>query len=393
MMNKLISLLANLLMLAGLAHSQQNSKKQFVLQGRVLNQKQGWVYLSYTDKDDRHVRDSAALKNGTFQFKGFISEPTMAMLNGKMQTRSVDDPNYTAIYLEPTVMKVAVKENAFKEAKVLGSKSQNENEELQSKLNKIRNRWKVVFDTLSAVNKRSNFQFQELKNWVLKPYGDEVEEIYKEFLVTHPASYVSPLALHSLAGELTADSLAMYYNRFPEGVKNTSFGKMVKEELERRKIGVPGTFAASFSAADINGNKLNLTDYKGKYVLLDFWASWCVPCRKGNPHLLSLYSRYKDKGFEIIGIASDDGKEEAWKKAVEQDKIGVWKHVLSGYDQEKRMRGEKNENHIGPKYGIATLPTKILVDPNGMIIGRYGESIEDVEAMDTKLSMIFGKAQ
>jgi thiol-disulfide isomerase/thioredoxin len=287
-------------------------------------------------------------------------------------------------------MKVAVKENAFKEAKVMGSKSQNENEELQSKLNKVRNRWKVVFDTLSAVNKRSNFQFQELKNWVLKPYEAEVEEIHKEFLETHPASYVSPLALRSLAGELTADSLAMYYNRFPQGVKNTSFGKTVKEELERRKIGVPGTFAAGFSATDINGNKLDLADYKGKYVLLDFWASWCVPCRKGNPHLLSLYSKYKDKGFEIIGVASDDGKEEAWRKAVEQDKIGVWKHVLSGYDQEKRMRGEKNENYIGPKYGIATLPTKILIDPNGMIIGRYGESTEDVEAMDKKLSEIFG---
>jgi glutathione peroxidase-family protein len=106
--------------------------------------------------------------------------------------------------------------------------------------------------------------------------------------------------------------------------------------------------------------------------------------------LLSLYSKYKDKGFEIIGVASDDGKEEAWRKAVEQDKIGVWKHVLSGYDQEKRMRGEKNENYIGPKYGIATLPTKILIDPNGMIIGRYGESTEDVEAMDKKLSEIFG---
>lgn len=372
------------------ANAQQKQKGAFVLQGTLLNQGQGWVYLSYPDKEGKYVRDSAAVKNGAFQFKGFINGPTMASFNGRTKTRSVDDPNYTTIYLEPTVMNVTVRENAFKDVKVSGSKTQHENEELQTKINKVRDRWKVVFDTLSAVNKRSNFEFQELKNWVLRPYEAEIQEINRAFLMNHPTSYVSPLVLRSLAGELTTDSLTLYYNRFPEGVKNTVYGKYVREELERRKKGVPGIAAPDFTTTDINGNKLSLSDYKGKYVLLDFWASWCVPCRKGNPHLLKLYAKYQGAGFEIIGVASDDGKEEAWKKAVAQDKIGVWKHVLSGYDQEKRMRGEKNENHIGEKYGIATLPTKILVNPKGVIIGRYGESEEDAEAMDKKLSEIFG---
>lgn len=378
------------LILSATAWAQQKPKEQFVVQGTMLDQKEGWVYLSYPDKNGNHVRDSAALNNGAFRFRGFISGPTMATFNGELQTRSVDDPNYTSIYLEPVAMTITVRKDAFKKAKVSGSKTQREYEIWQTKMNKIRDRWKVVMDTLTAVNKRSNFQFQELKNWVLKPYEAEVEEINREFLYAHPASYVSPLVLFSLSREFATDSLVMYYNRFPQGVKNTVYGKLIQEELERRKIGVPGTVAAGFSTVDINGNKLSLADYKGRYILLDFWASWCVPCRKGNPHLLKLYAKYQGEGFEIIGVASDDGKEEAWKKAVEQDKIGVWKHVLSGYDQEKRMRGEKNENHIGEKYGIATLPTKILIDPNGVIIGRYGESKEDVEAMDKKLSEVFG---
>lgn len=372
------------------ANAQQKPKGAFIVQGTMLNQQRGWVYLSYPDKEGKYIRDSAAIKNGTFQFKGFINEPTMAYFNGRMKSRSVDDPNYTTIYLEPTVMKIIVSENAFKEAKVSGSKTQRENEELQAKMNKVRDRWKEVLDTLSAVNKRSNFEFQELKNWVLRPYEAEIQEINRAFLRDHPTSYVSPFVLRSLAGALTTDSLTMYYDRFPDGLKNTVYGRSVREELERRKKGVPGTVAPNFTTTDINGNRLSLSDYKEKYVVLDFWASWCVPCRKGNPHLLELYAKYKDKGLEIIGVASDDGKEEAWKKAVEQDKTGVWKHVLSGYDQEKRMRGEKNENHIGEKYGIATLPTKILVDPKGVIIGRYGESREDIEAMDKKLSEVFG---
>lgn len=390
MISKFICLQLSLVMLAGLANAQQKLKGQFVVQGRVLNKKNGWVYLSYPDKDGKYVRDSAALKNGAFQFKGFINGPTMASFNGKVESRAIDDPNVTSIYLEPAVMKITVSENDFKNAKITGSKTQTEYEAFQKPVNKIRDRWKVVFDTLTAVNKRSNVQFQELKNWVLRPYEAEVNEIFKTFLISHPTSYISPMALFSLAGGLTTDSLAMYHNRFPEDVKNTTYGKIVKEELERRKIGIPGTIASSFTTTDINGNKLSLADYKGKYVLLDFWASWCVPCRKGNPHLLSIYSKYKDKGFEIIGVSDDDSKPDAWKNAVEKDGIGVWKHVLRGFDMNKRLKGEENPSDISEHYGIATLPTKILIDPNGVIIGRYGESEEDVDAMDKKLAEIFG---
>jgi thiol-disulfide isomerase/thioredoxin len=125
--------------------------------------------------------------------------------------------------------------------------------------------------------------------------------------------------------------------------------------------------------------------------LLDFWASWCVPCRKGNPHLLSLYSKYKDKGLEIIGVSDDDNNHEAWQKAVDKDGIGVWKHVLRGLDMKKRLAGEENESDISQYYGIHSLPTKILIDPNGIIIGRYGGGGESDEAMDKKFAEIFGE--
>ena len=166
--------------------------------------------------------------------------------------------------------------------------------------------------------------------------------------------------------------------------------KTIKEDLDGLSMGSPGAKAYMFSSTELRGAPLSLSEYKGKYVLLDFWASWCVPCRKSNPHLLSLYSKYKDKGFEIIGISDDDGKPEAWHKAVEKDQIGVWKHILRGLDMDKRLKGEPNPYDISQYYGIHSLPTKILIDPNGVIIGRYGGGGENDEAMDQKLSEIFG---
>jgi thiol-disulfide isomerase/thioredoxin len=154
-------------------------------------------------------------------------------------------------------------------------------------------------------------------------------------------------------------------------------------------MGSPGAKAYVFSSKELRGEPLSLADYKGKYVLVDFWASWCVPCRAGNPHLLSLYKKYKDKGFEIIGISDDDGNSEVWRKAVEKDGIGVWKHILRGLKSDGKGNFDRT-NDISEHYGIHSLPTKILIDPDGIIVGRYGGGGESEEVMDKKLSEIFG---
>jgi thiol-disulfide isomerase/thioredoxin len=369
-----------------IATAQQKIKDRFILDGKVLNHQDGFVYLSYADKDGKSIRDSTALKNGTFRFTGFITQPTMGSFYGKLISRSSEDPNYTNIFLEPGNLKITVSVNNFKNAKVTGSKTQDEYEVLQKPLRKIRDRWKVVMDTLSAANKRSNFEYQELKDWVLQPYNSEVREVELAFINTHPFSYVTAFTLRVFGRELTTDSLRLFYTRFPEKVKQSTYGKIVASDLEKRKIGIPGTPANNFSAIDINGNKVSLSDFKGKYILLDFWASWCVPCRKLNPHLKELYTRYKEKGFEVIGVSDDDRNHEAWKKAVAQDGL-PWQHVLRGF---KMVNGVPDRSaDINEGYNISTLPTHILVDRTGKIIARYGEDGEDHSLLDQKLKSVF----
>ncbi len=365
------------------AHAQQNPKARFTLTGKVVNQQDGWVYLSYADKDGNYIRDSSALKNGSFQFQGAVAEPTMAYFNGKVTSRSVDDPNSTSLFLEPANMHITASPNEFKSARITGSKTQAEYEALQKPIHIIRDRWKVVMDTLTEVNKRSNFEFQELKDWVLKPYNAEIKEIELDFINRHPASYASAYTLRFLGRELSTDSLRKFYDRFPRKLKNSSFGKTIAADIEKRKVGIPGTLANDFVTTEVNGEKIGLADFKGKYVLLDFWASWCLPCRKESPHLKELYSKYKPNGFEVIGVASDDGHEDKWRNAIMQDQVGIWKHVLNGYDRAKNKKG------IGDSFNISELPTQILVDPHGMIIGRYSEGPAEVEALNKKLKEVF----
>ncbi len=363
--------------------AQKKQTDQFSLTGNIAGQTEGYVYLSYTNKNDQYTRDSCTILDGKFHFKGFITEPTLATFNGKLTSRSVDDPNYTNIFLEPCNMQMNVAVNQFKLLKLTGSGSQSDFEILQKQKRKVTDRWKIVMDTLSAVNKRSNFQYQELKDWVLTPYNAEMRQIDYEFYNKYPTSYTTAYYLRFDVRNLTTDSLKMFYDRFPAKLKQSSYGKTIAAELEKRKIGVPGTMANDFAATEVNGEKISLADYRGKYVLLDFWASWCLPCRKESPHLKELYAKYKPKGFEVIGIASDDGHEDKWRDAIMQDQVGIWKHVLNGFDRTENKKG------IGDSFNISELPTQILIDPNGTIIGRYSEGLEQIEELDKKLKEIF----
>ncbi len=367
-------------MLTGV-NAQQHPADQFILKGSLPKQDGNFVYLSYMGKDGKYVRDSVVVNKGAFQFRGSIKEPTSAGLHGKLTSRAFDDPNNTIIFLEPGNMTVAIEDGKYKDAVVTGSKTEIEYAQLQKQISKVRSRWKVVMDTLSAVNKRSNFQYQELKDWVLVPYTTEIKEIQYAFFNNHPGSYITASELR-VSRDVTTDSLKLFYNRFPDKVKESSYGKTVLAEIEKRKIGVPGTMAKDFSTVDINGNKLSLSDYRGKYVLLDFWASWCVPCRKGNPHLKELYAAYHAKGFEVIGVSDDDRDHAAWKKAVAQDDL-PWKHILRGLKYANGVFDRSTD--ISEGFNISSLPTQLLIDPTGKIIGRYGEGAEDHALLDKQL--------
>lgn len=368
--------------------AQEKQANQFVLNGTLNGVNTGMMYLYYSNDEDTRIKDSAAIVNGIFSFKGEIDEPTMAYLALKEEKRT--NKNSVSFFLEPSEMAVQLLLNKFNDATFTGSKTQDEYAALQAKKNKVEKRWAVVMDTLTEVNKRSNVEYQKLKDWALLPYFAEMKDLDYTFFANHPQSPVTAFELGFHVTTLTLDSLEMFYNRLGKKIQQSNNGKHLAIEIQKLRAGSPGSIAANFKAIDINGSPISLSDFKGKYVLLDFWASWCVPCRASNPHMIKLYHQYHTKGLDIIGVSDDDSKPDAWKKAVAKDGVGIWHNVLRGFDKNKMEKGEKNEKDIAEKYGIHSLPTKILIDRKGAIIGRYDQGTDEEEkAMDAKLKSIF----
>ncbi|MEJ7681061.1 MAG: TlpA disulfide reductase family protein [Segetibacter sp.] len=378
----------------------------FSILGKATGLDNKFIYILYNNTGGNNIKDSAQVKNGSFNIKGNISEPTVATLTSTSKPDWAENGKDISplVFIEPKALTVEIKEGNFKNLKMFGSKTQNENLQLEQKKSKIYNSLKPFGEAYNNLNneyiklskakageaslKKIADKMDSIRN-VMAPFLEKAASIDKAFFKENPGSYVTAYMLRYYVSSLSLNDLKSYYNHLLPVVRQSKFGREVKDEIEKLMKGSPGSTASIFKTLELKGDSLRLEDYRGKYVLLDFWASWCRPCREGNPHLINLYNKYNGKGIEFIGVSDDDGHEDKWKEAVQKDGIGIWKHVLRG------MKATENNppdftNDISSKYGIHTLPTKILIDKNGVIIGRYGNEEEDHKAMDKKLEELLG---
>jgi peroxiredoxin len=160
------------------------------------------------------------------------------------------------------------------------------------------------------------------------------------------------------------EELEPVFNSLAEEIRNTPDGKSLNERIQIAKRTKPGSPAIGYTGLDSSGRKVSLDEFKGKFVLLEFWASWCGPCRAENPNLVRVFNKLKDKNFEILSVSLDSNREK-WLKAIVEDKL-PWVHV-SDFD-----------SFISKAYGIRAIPQNVLVSPDGKIMAKNlrGEKLE-----------------
>jgi len=387
-MKKIVGVIVTLLFL------QQAFAQQFTLNGKLSGVHMDSVMVSYTSAAAKYVHETYPISlSGEFTVTGNISRPTSSTIlfknKGEVISSSEREARTKNFYLEPGTIALTGNPAMLAGLKITGSKTQIDKDELDKLTASIHAEEQPIID---ALYKEKDHDKASAIRDKLDPFRARIKKVKYAFFLTHPSSYVTADEMRVLVSDMRLDSIKRIYNGYNAELKESTQGKNLEIEIKKIEAGSPGNIAAEFSRTDINGKPLSLADFKGKYVMLDFWASWCVPCREGSPHMLALYNKYKDKGYEVIGIADDDTKPELWKGAIAKDKVGVWHHVLRGLDMDMARKGITNPNDINGKYGIHTIPTKILIDPTGKIIGRFGDSYGGSdEDMDKMLASIFGK--
>lgn len=209
-------------------------------------------------------------------------------------------------------------------------------------------------------------------------FGQTKEELIQKALA-NPGE-ISSIALIQKSGGYDPDYKEMRaaFKKLSRKVRKSTQGKIFDRYLKALENSSVGKRAPGITQFDLDGAPYSLSDLRGKYVLVEFWASWCPNCREENPSLVALYSEFKDKNFEILGV-SFDKEYDAWKKAIEDDKL-AWKHIsdLQGWN-----------SYASQLYGVRAIPQNILVDPEGIIVARNLHGA----ALRSKLVELLGPAQ
>ncbi|HLX67590.1 MAG TPA: TlpA disulfide reductase family protein, partial [Puia sp.] len=190
----------------------------------------------------------------------------------------------------------------------------------------------------------------------------------KQYAADHPASYVAvEEILEYFSYNPDADTLQHIYNGLAPEIQSSYMGKELKQILDAVLLTGIGRVAPEFTQADTKGKPVALSSFKGQYVLIDFWASWCGPCRVENPNVLKAYRNFRSKGFTILGVSLDE-KKDKWLAAIRQDDL-PWTQVSD-------LKGWRNE--VAVQYGVEGIPMNFLLDKEGKIVakGLIGPNLE-----------------
>lgn len=348
------------------------AQQQYTINGTIGKIKApATAYLVYQDKGKMNFDSAAVANDGKFTLKGAVTNPMKAFVmlaqNGE-KINSKPNPDQVGIYLENGTITINSADSIFR-ATVGGTQLNKDQQDMMSLLAPFK---KTEMQLNADMNKAEGNQEEQAQlEQVYQSMAVAKLQIQAGFIENHKNSLVS---LNMLRAAFNPDQYleksTELFNGLSADLKGSTFGKGYADKLEKAKGLAIGSMAPDFILKNTKDQDVSLTSLKGKYVLVDFWASWCGPCRRENPNVVKVYDKFKAKNFTVLGVSLDGGEDakQKWMDAIKKDGL-TWEQVsdLNGW-----------ESAIVKTYHITAVPANFLIDPTGKIIARdlRGEELE-----------------
>ncbi len=332
--------------------------EQVVLKVKVASDLKGFLYITSQETSDIHI-DTFSLDKNYLEIKDCIEGPKQYSCTVEANGFSIR--NFLLFIEQDIPLELSLSnQNGTIVYNFSGSKTLTE--------------WNLYEEKSAEIMQNINFR-------------DSLELFDKKFIGAYPDSYVSGTIIALHASSWSADTISHYLNLLTPTARTYTYAIHAEKIRVRKKENSVGAPMRIFSAIDFKEQFFSSSMLQGKTILLEFWASWCEPCRKSFPELQKLIKKFQPLGLEVVGI-SEDMRSEAWLKAIETDSLHNWHHILSGLKEDIDSKGP--EKRISHQFGVTVFPTRILVNNQGVIMGRWeGETELNMVELKEMIQRVF----